>query len=64
MLNERGAFSNGYTLKSTTECNGEIFEFLLNESKLMRDYEVEQQLQRWKLTHHTRIAALCCIDIP
>jgi hypothetical protein len=26
--------ANGYTLKSTTECNGEIFAFLLNESEL------------------------------
>jgi hypothetical protein len=25
---------NGYTLTSTTECNGEIFAFLLNESEL------------------------------
>ena len=25
---------DGYTLKSITECNGEIFVFLLNESEL------------------------------
>lgn len=35
MLNEIEALLvNGYTLKSITECNGEIFVFLLNESKL------------------------------
>jgi hypothetical protein len=35
MLNEIEALlANGYTLKSTTECNGEIFAFLLNESEL------------------------------
>ncbi|HEX6027614.1 MAG TPA: hypothetical protein VFY64_01105 [Nitrososphaeraceae archaeon] len=35
MLNEIEALlANGYTLKSTTECNGEIFVFLLNESEL------------------------------
>jgi hypothetical protein len=35
MLNELEALlANGYTLKSTTECNGEIFAFLLNESEL------------------------------
>ena len=35
MLNELEALlANGYTLKSTTECNGEIFAFLLNESTL------------------------------
>jgi hypothetical protein len=35
MLNEIEALlSNGYTLKSTIECNGEIFAFLLNESEL------------------------------
>ena len=33
MLNEVEALlANGYTLKSITECNGEIFAFLLNES--------------------------------
>jgi hypothetical protein len=37
MLNEIEALlANGYTLKSTTECNGEIFVFLLNESELRR----------------------------
>ena len=37
MLNEMEALlSNGYTLKSTIECNGEIFAFLLNESELRR----------------------------
>jgi hypothetical protein len=37
MLNEIEALlSNGYTLKSITECNGEIFVFLLNESELRR----------------------------
>ena len=35
MLNEIEALlANGYALKSTTECNGEIFAFLLNESEL------------------------------
>jgi hypothetical protein len=35
MLNEIEALLvNGYTLKSTIECNGEIFAFLLNESEL------------------------------
>ena len=35
MLNEIEALlANGYTLTSTTECNGEIFAFLLNESEL------------------------------
>ena len=37
MLNEIEALlSNGYTLKSVIECNGEIFAFLLNESELRR----------------------------
>jgi hypothetical protein len=40
MLNEIEALlANGYTLKSTIECNGEIFAFLLNESELMRGLE-------------------------
>ncbi len=40
MLNEIEALlANGYTLKSTTECNGEIFAFLLNESELTRELE-------------------------
>ena len=35
MLNEvESLLSNGYTLKTITECNGEIFVFLLNESEL------------------------------
>jgi len=35
MLNEVEALSaNGYALKYVTECNGEIFVFLLNESEL------------------------------
>jgi hypothetical protein len=35
MLNELEALLvNGYTLKSITECNGELFAFLLNESEL------------------------------
>jgi len=35
MLNEiEVLLVNGYTLKSVTECNGEIFVFLLNESEL------------------------------
>jgi DNA phosphorothioation-dependent restriction protein DptG len=35
MLNEIEALLvDGYTLKSVTECNGEIFVFLLNESEL------------------------------
>jgi hypothetical protein len=35
MLNEIEALLvNGYTLKSITECNGEIFAFLLNKSEL------------------------------
>jgi hypothetical protein len=38
MLNEIEALLvNGYTLKSTIECNGEIFAFLLNESELRRE---------------------------
>jgi hypothetical protein len=38
MLNEIEALlAIGYTLKSTIECNSEIFAFLLNESELMRD---------------------------
>ena len=37
MLNEIEALlANGYTLRSTMECNGEIFAFLLNESELTR----------------------------
>jgi hypothetical protein len=37
MLNEIEALlANGCTLKSITECNGEIFAFLLNESELRR----------------------------
>jgi hypothetical protein len=37
MLNEIEALlANGYMLKSVTECNGEIFVFLLNESELRR----------------------------
>jgi hypothetical protein len=40
MLNETEALlANGYTLKSITECNGEIFAFLLNESELTRGLE-------------------------
>jgi hypothetical protein len=38
MLNEIEALlANGYTLNSTTECNGEIFAFLLNDSELGRE---------------------------
>jgi len=38
MLNEIEALLvNGYTLKSITECNGEIFVFLINESELKND---------------------------
>jgi len=38
MLNEIEALLvNGYTLKSVTECNGEIFVFLLNESELKKN---------------------------
>jgi hypothetical protein len=38
MLNEIETLlaNGGYTLKSTTECNGEIFVFLLNESELSK----------------------------
>jgi hypothetical protein len=37
MLNEiETLLANGYTLKSITECNGEIFAFLLDESELRR----------------------------
>ncbi len=37
MLNEIEALLvNGYTLKSITECNGEIFAFLLNEPELKK----------------------------
>ena len=36
MLNEIETLlaNGGYTLKSITECNGEIFAFLINESEL------------------------------
>ena len=38
MLNEIEALlANGYMLKSITECNGEIFSFLLNDSELRRE---------------------------
>ena len=38
MLNEIEALlANGYELKSTIECNGKIFVFLLNESELRRE---------------------------
>lgn len=38
MFNEIEALIiNGYTLKSITECNGEIFVFLLNESEIKKD---------------------------
>jgi hypothetical protein len=38
MLNEIEALlANGYMLKSITECNGEIFAFLLNDSELRRE---------------------------
>ena len=37
MFNEIEALIvNGYDLKSITECNGEIFVFLLNESETKR----------------------------
>jgi len=37
MLNEiESLLVNGYTLKSITECNGEIFAFLLNEPELKK----------------------------
>ena len=37
MLNEiEVLLVNGYVLKSITECNGEIFAFLINESELER----------------------------
>lgn len=37
MLNEIEALVvNGYALKSITECNGEIFAFLLNDSELKK----------------------------
>ena len=35
MLNE----IDGYTLKSITECNGEIFAFLLNESEHKKTWQ-------------------------
>ena len=38
MFNEiESLIVNGYTLKSITECNGEIFVFLLNESGIKKD---------------------------
>lgn len=38
MFNEIEALIvNGYTLKSITECSGEIFVFLLNESEIKKD---------------------------
>ena len=37
MFNEIEALIvNGYTLKSITECSGEIFVFLLNESEIKK----------------------------
>ena len=37
MLNEIEALlDDGYTLKSVTECNGQIFVFLLNESDVKK----------------------------
>jgi hypothetical protein len=43
MLNEIEALlANGYTLRSTMECNGEIFAFLLNESELTRTGKNEE----------------------
>lgn len=37
MLNEiESLIINGYTLKSVTECNGEIFAFLVNELELKK----------------------------
>ena len=38
MLNEIEALlaNGGYTLKSATECNGEIFAFLINKFELRR----------------------------
>jgi hypothetical protein len=37
MLNEiESLLVNGYTLKSISECNGEIFAFSLNESELKK----------------------------
>ncbi|HET7149065.1 MAG TPA: hypothetical protein VFI73_11255 [Candidatus Nitrosopolaris sp.] len=46
MLNEIEALVvNGYTLKSITECNGEIFAFLLNEAELKK---VEKKTRRAK----------------
>ncbi|MFL6380317.1 MAG: hypothetical protein ACJ71K_05890, partial [Nitrososphaeraceae archaeon] len=48
MLNEIEALlANGYTLKSITECNGEIFAFLLNESEL-RGIEEQKVMQEAK----------------
>jgi len=45
MLNEIEALLvNGYTLKSISECNGEIFAFLLNE------YELKKSGRRKKTT--------------
>ena len=40
MLNEIEALlANGDTVRSTTECNGEIFAFLLNECELKHGVE-------------------------
>jgi hypothetical protein len=40
MLNEIEALLvNGYTLKSITDCNGEIFAFLLNESEHKKKWQ-------------------------
>ena len=52
MLNELEALlANGYTLKSTTECNGEIFAFLLNESELT--HELESKTTTTTIEEHT-----------
>ncbi|MFL6508065.1 MAG: hypothetical protein ACJ704_09025 [Nitrososphaeraceae archaeon] len=56
MLNEIEALlANGYTLKSITECNGEIFAFLLNESEL-RGIEEQKVMQEAKNKN-----ILCCL---
>jgi hypothetical protein len=53
MLNEiETLLANGYTLKSTIECNGEIFAFLLNESELRR-IGIESRTTTTTIEEHT-----------
>jgi hypothetical protein len=54
MLNEIEALlANGYTLTSTTECNGEIFAFLLNESELRAEIGSRTTATTTTIEEHT-----------